>query len=210
MTARKLASASALTLLALLAATSAAQPQGEAPRPPRQAQPGDQPQGDRGGRGSGEITSVESAMKTINRSFRRLRQQIADADKKEDNLKLVATIEKAIVAAKSMPVPEKRPQRGREGDAGPRGAAPHGYEQPESKPQAEQPKPSEPMTPERAKATEEYRRDLLKLLRQVTDIEQDLLDNKFDQAKTELAKLPQMRDDAHKALGVKKDDDDRD
>jgi len=38
---------------------------------------------------------VNAAMKLINRSFRQLREQIADPEKKEESLKLVGDIEKA-------------------------------------------------------------------------------------------------------------------
>ena len=45
-------------------------------------------------------------MKLVNRSVRRLKQQIADPAKKEENLKLVGEIERAVVFAKSQPMPE--------------------------------------------------------------------------------------------------------
>jgi soluble cytochrome b562 len=236
-----------LTLVAgaafgLLVAAAWAQPT-ETP-PPAARQPADQrpprPDGQpgqegRGRGGSGEITNVNSAMKVINRSFRQLKDQIADPEKKEESLKLVGDIQKAVVAAKSMPVPaERRGGQGR-GPGGGEGGGPGGggggggggtgggahdqpggalaedqNEAPKAQPQGEapkappkegdQPKPAAPADPKR---TEDFRRELVKLLKQTIEIEQDLLDGKFDQAKTELGKIPEMRDDAHKELGVR-------
>ena len=174
--------------------------------------------------GGGEITNVESAMKLINRSARRLKQQIADPEKKEENLKIVGDIEKAIVAAKSMPAPEARERRG----------GPGGHEQPggsireganDAQPERGSP-PAAPVAgrpgddakpgdrkpggpPADPKRTETYRRDLLKLLQQVLTVEQDLMDGKTDAAKEDFDKIVALRDAAHKELGIMDERDDR-
>ena len=173
-------------------------------------------------------------MKVINRSFRQLKDQIADPEKKEESLKLVGDIQKAVVAAKSMPVPAEHEAAKDAGRAAARvadravvvgavvvgvavvpttspaaplprirtkhkGPAPRrGAKAPPK--EGDQPKPAAPADPKR---TEDFRRELVKLLKQTIEIEQDLLDGKFDQAKTELGKIPEMRDDAHKELGVR-------
>src|SRR5262245_56107620 len=72
-----------------------AQPQPEPSRPARGER---QPQR--------ELTSVDSAMKLVNRSVRRLKAEIADPEKKEENLKLVGEVERAIVFAKGQPLPD--------------------------------------------------------------------------------------------------------
>jgi hypothetical protein len=193
----------------------AAQPQPEPAKQPEGARP-DATRGRQGpARGGGELTSVEGAMKLINRSVRRLKQQAGDAEKKEENLRLVGEIERAVVFAKSQPVPDVRGRKGEGRGEAPRGAAPARNsvvtDQPEPKPTAE-PKPgaepkAEAKKPEPdPKVTEEFRRRLVGLLKEVVEIEQDLLEGKLEQAKTEVAKLPAMRDEAHKALGVKEED----
>src|SRR4051812_21264192 len=108
-----------------------AQPQQD---PALKGQPA-QPEAQRGRgqpRGGGELASVESAMKLLNRSVRRLKGQIADPAKKEENLKLVGEVERAIVFAKSQPMPERKggEPRGEAGRQAPRNAA---VEQPEPK-----------------------------------------------------------------------------
>jgi soluble cytochrome b562 len=157
-------------------------------------------------------------MKLINRSVKRLKQQIADSEKKEDNLKLVGDVERAIVAAKGMPLPERREPGAGEGARGreqPGGRLENDQNEAPA-PKSTQPKDGdakgqpgrEPLTPEqKAKAAESYRRELMKLMRQMLDIEQDLLDGNLDQAKTEVAKVTQTRDEAHKALGVRQERD---
>ena len=214
----------------------ARQPGDQRPARP-EGQPGQEGRGREGrGGGTGDITSVNGAMKAINRGFRQLRDQIADPEKKEENLKIVGDIEKAIVAAKSMPVPAERrggpggPGRGPSGGegGGPKGPGGGGggagggaheepggrlvedqNEAPKTQPQGDAPKaqPKEgepkPAAPADPKRTEDFRRDLVKLLKQTIEIEQDLLDGKFDQAKTDMGKIPELRDDAHKELGVR-------
>jgi len=191
-------------------------------------QPGDGRQDAR--RGGGEITSVDSAMKLINRSVRRLKGQITDAAKKEDNLKLVGDIERAIVAAKGMPLPDLNAPRGRGPGGGGRGNEGGGREEPggalrqdpnapttteappergaQPKEDAKQPEHKPEAAPD-PKKTEEFRRELMKLLRQVIDLEQDVMDGKLDQAKTDLDKVPQIRDEAHKELGVRQERDEK-
>lgn len=48
----------------------------------------------------------------------------------------------------------------------------------------------------------EYRRDMIELVKVLLDVESDLLDDKFDSAKSHLDKAVQMRDDSHKEMGV--------
>lgn len=55
--------------------------------------------------GPGQNISVEGAMKAMNRGLRQLKGQIADAGKKDDNLRIIGDIQRAAIAAKSQPVP---------------------------------------------------------------------------------------------------------
>lgn len=86
------------------APASTPQPAGQPAQPaqPGGGQPGGGP---RGPRQPGQAESVESAMKGMNRSLRRLREQINDAAKKDDNLKLVNDMQRACVVAKGQPLP---------------------------------------------------------------------------------------------------------
>ena len=47
-----------------------------------------------------------------------------------------------------------------------------------------------------------YRRDMIELVKVLLDIEEDLLDDQFDAAKSNLDKIAEMRDDGHKDMGV--------
>jgi hypothetical protein len=76
----------------------AAQPT-TAPRAQPTGQPGGPP--DRGARPEGPATA-EQAMKQMNRSMKRLERQVADATKKEENLKLVGEAQRGCIAAKGM------------------------------------------------------------------------------------------------------------
>lgn len=87
----------------------ATQPESKQP-----AQPGRGPGGERGpgeGRGpggpgaEGRRESVEGSMKLINRSLRQLKDQIGDAGKKDENLKLINDAERGVVAAKGQALP---------------------------------------------------------------------------------------------------------
>lgn len=92
------------------APASTPQPAGQPGQPAQPAQPaqpgGGQPGGGpRGPRQPGQAESVEAAMKGMNRSLRRLREQVNDATKKDDNLKLVNDMQRACVVAKGQPLP---------------------------------------------------------------------------------------------------------
>ncbi len=75
-------------------------------QPPAQPQEGQPPRrspqpGQRGGEGGGAQT-VEQCMKAMNRAARMLRDQIGDASKKDDNLKLIWTMQKNALQAKTL------------------------------------------------------------------------------------------------------------
>lgn len=82
----------------------AGQPQSTPPpggRPPEGRGPGE-------GRGEGrrgELPSVDSAMKGMNRALKQLSGQITDAAKKDENLRLVNDMQRNCVIAKSQPAP---------------------------------------------------------------------------------------------------------
>jgi soluble cytochrome b562 len=140
-------------------------------------------------------------MKLINRSVRKLSQQIDDPEKKQENLQLLGEIERAAVTAKSMPVPAKRAPRGGP-EGAPRGRVEEHNEAPMPAAQNEkQPQGAPPAADPQREET--FRRDLMKLIRQALDIEQDLMDGKPDQAKADLKKIAEIRNDAHKELGVR-------
>jgi hypothetical protein len=76
------------------------------------AQPTTQPEG--GGRGQGRgprgpregmPQNVEGAMKGANRAMKQLKSQLADASKRDENLKLVGDMQRNVVIAKNMPIP---------------------------------------------------------------------------------------------------------
>jgi len=93
-----------------------------APAQPADAQPAkpagqptgprvDRPNGEAGGPGAGgpggrRADSVEGAMKGMNRALKGLNAQIADPAKKDDNLKLISSLQRNVVNAKDLPVPE--------------------------------------------------------------------------------------------------------
>ncbi|MBI1191357.1 MAG: hypothetical protein GC200_11840 [Tepidisphaera sp.] len=84
----------------VLGGTAFAQPAGEAPsKQPEGAQPR-RPRAQFGEGREGRGPSVEGAMKAMGRSLKALKGQIADANKKEENLSLVAAMEMACVNAK--------------------------------------------------------------------------------------------------------------
>lgn len=58
----------------------------------------------------------------------------------------------------------------------------------------------------KAKMRETFRRDLMKALGLMLDIEGDLLDGKGDAAKVKLDELTKLREKSHDELGVKEDD----
>ena len=47
-----------------------------------------------------------------------------------------------------------------------------------------------------------YRRDMIELVKVLLDIEEDLLDDQFYAAKSNLDKIAEMRDDGHKEMGI--------
>lgn len=47
-----------------------------------------------------------------------------------------------------------------------------------------------------------YRRDMIELMKVLLDIEEDLLDDQFAAAKSNLDKISEMREDSHKEMGV--------
>lgn len=93
------------TLVALgslaLAGASLAQPErgSQGGQPPRRSpEPGGQ-----GNRPRGEVgQSVEQCMKSMNGAARRLKDQIGDASKKDDNLRLIWSMQKNALQAKTL------------------------------------------------------------------------------------------------------------
>ena len=55
----------------------------------------------------------------------------------------------------------------------------------------------------KARLTDEFRRELIKAMRLLLDIETDIADGKGEAAKAKLAELAKLRDHAHEELGVK-------
>ncbi|MGD9790659.1 MAG: hypothetical protein AB7Q00_12320 [Phycisphaerales bacterium] len=91
-----------------LTAAIALQPAGESPRSPQRpagdrGQPGDRAPGGRDRVGG---QSIESSMKGMNRAMRTLRDQVADASKKDENLRLINDIQRNCVNAKGQPLPK--------------------------------------------------------------------------------------------------------
>lgn len=60
-----------------------------------------------GGVRAGGPANVEASMKEMARALRTLRQQVGDAAKKDDNLRLIGVMQEACVACKNAPVPPK-------------------------------------------------------------------------------------------------------
>ena len=89
-------------------APQGAPPQGQPGGQPGQRE-GGQPRGERGPGGPGGQqrggVNVGSAMKAMGRALKQLKAQVGDASKKDENLKLVATIQYGCAAAKSAPLP---------------------------------------------------------------------------------------------------------
>jgi hypothetical protein len=169
-------------------------------------------------------------MKQMNRAFKQLNEQIADKGKKEENLRLCSEFQRACAGAKAQmapPVRAPRPPRGeRPAGGGERPAgdrpAPNAEkprngvvnaEQPETAPRppaAGQPgsgRPAAaPSTPVDPKRNAMYHEHLLKTLKQMIVVEEDLLADKFDAAKADLAKVGELGGAGHEALGVKDED----
>jgi hypothetical protein len=87
----------ALTSLAMVGATLAQPERGNQPprRSPEPGRGGDRPRGETG-------QSVEQCMKMINGAARRLKDQVGDASKKDDNLKLIWSMQKNALQAKTL------------------------------------------------------------------------------------------------------------
>lgn len=75
--------------------------EGRGPGGPREGGPRE------GGPGAERGASVGSSMKSIGRTLRTLRGQVEDASKKEDNLRLIGELQRACIASKNQPLPEK-------------------------------------------------------------------------------------------------------
>lgn len=110
----------AVSVLVLAAGSMAFQP-GATPKDPPTRQPGQRPQrgpggGEGGGpgqerRGPGEGGqqrggNVEGAMKQMNRAMKQLSEQIADASKLQDNLRLINDMQRGCAMAKGLGVPK--------------------------------------------------------------------------------------------------------
>lgn len=61
----------------------------------------------------------------------------------------------------------------------------------------------------KATLTGTYRAELIKAMRVLLDLEQDVLDGKNDAAKARLADLIKARDDGHKAVGAEEEEHER-
>jgi hypothetical protein len=91
-------------LLVSLTGVGIALAQPPAPGGPPPAGPGERGPG--GGReGQPGAQSVERMMKGMNRSLRQLRDQIADATKKDENLRLIGEMERTVATVKLMGLP---------------------------------------------------------------------------------------------------------
>ncbi len=78
-------------------------PAGQAPGAP--GTPG--APGERGpGRGPGMQVPVSVAMKTIERAYKALKPQVADSAKQEENLRLIAEMQRGIAVSKAQAAPE--------------------------------------------------------------------------------------------------------
>lgn len=108
----------ALSVVVLAAGSLAFQP-GTTPKDPPTRQPGQRPQrGPGGGEGGGQERrgpgesgqqrggNVEGAMKQMNRAMKQLREQIADASKLQDNLRLINDMQRGCAMAKGLGVPK--------------------------------------------------------------------------------------------------------
>jgi hypothetical protein len=110
-------------------------------------------------------------MRGMNRALRQLSQQVGDAAKKDENLRLINDLQRGCVNAKGAPFPEPLLKKAADDAA-------------------------------RAKMTEEFRRELIKMLRLLLDIETDVFDGQGDAAKAKLEELEKLRDHAHEEMGL--------
>ncbi|MBL8757568.1 MAG: hypothetical protein JNK35_03960 [Phycisphaerae bacterium] len=102
-------------LMALGGTMLLAQPQGPGNAQPRQpggpgrgpggeGQPGGPGRGPGGPGAEGRPVSVEQGMKQMNRVLRQLRQQIGDASKRDENLRMLTDMQRGCVGAKGAPL----------------------------------------------------------------------------------------------------------
>lgn len=103
----------AISVALLAGASIALQPVGPGGQPPQPGQqpgqpgPGKRAPGEGRGGPRGEGVSLENAMKGMNRAVRTLKSQIADAGKKEENLRLLGEVQRFAVLSKGQPLPAK-------------------------------------------------------------------------------------------------------
>lgn len=171
----KIGSVVMMTMLGSGASVLALQPERPAGQPgqqpgQQQGQPGQR--GPRGPGGPGGALSVEQAMRSMNRPVRQLRGQIADAQMREENLRLINEMQRGCVAAKGLPVPVELMEQAADDAA-------------------------------KAELSEHYRRDLVKALRILVDLEVAVMDGKGDEATKKLDELIATRDEAHTEMGIK-------
>lgn len=149
-----------------------AQPATSRPAQPVQpAQPGQpgRPPGPPGGPGGpggpGRMMNLEGAMRMMNRGFRELNANIADASKRDENLSAVWMMQQGCAAAK-------------------RGKPEH-------------------MDGDPAAGLETFRREQIKLMGMLIDLEAAIMDNKTDDAKAVLAKIKAFQKESHDKYKVK-------
>ncbi len=178
------AAASILVLATVAIAFTPQQAPSSAPpgdAPPRQPG-GGRPGGDRGpgqpGAQQGRPANIGGSMKSINRAYKRLREQITDPAKKAENLQLINEMERGTVISKGLPLPADVLETAKDEAA-------------------------------KAKMNDTFRLDLMKSLRIMLDIEDDIFADKGDAAKVKLENLIKMQEESHKRLGVKVDEDER-
>ncbi len=173
--------AAAIGLATLAGSTASGQPESKQPpvrqpgggQPGEGRQPGQPGEGRQPGRGpGGQAPSVEGSMKGMNRAMKQLLDQVGDASKKEENLRLIGDMERSCAQAKNG-----------------------------------QPNKIKEMKDEaaRTKASVEYRKHLIELMRRMLDVEESIMAGNTEAANKTLGAIEKMRDEQHKALGVKED-----
>ena len=121
--------------------------------------------------------NLEGAMKLMAGNLKRLKGQIADASKKDENLKLVNEMERGAIIAKGMDINE-----------GPKDAV-NLTKEPDAKDKA-------------AKAAE-FRKQMIVLVNKLLTLETQIMDGKTDDASKSVDDLLKFRNENHKAFGVK-------
>ncbi len=149
----------------------AQQPEATPAKQPERQRPEGRGPGGPGGPGGagGEIRSLEGAMKILNGSLRRLGKQLGESDKKSENLNLVASAERAAIAAKGMK-PENSPA----------GSGPD--------------------------AIKAYQMAQITLARTLLDLEEQILNDKTEDAKKTMTKLGEIKDESHKKFAPPEDE----